>query len=209
MKNKIISVFAAAICLLCCTTAYAAEGVITDLYVDSTGKVEVSGYFDGEGAHDDTAMLMYDGTDLSQLSGNAIDHVMYLDQQKSGNNGTFYYRFQLGERFSESPYALKINGGTLLTTEGTLREIPSKIYNVTDNAMRIGNDIYDIGCPQYTPDNIAASLARGGNKIYYKIGGEWFDMLNPAATGTSYFTIENAVAAAEWDAWRIENYYQY
>ena len=209
MKNKYLAAAVTVTCLIFSVTAQAAEGVINSFYVDSTGKVEVIGCFDGEGARDDTTIIMYDSGVSEFPSGNASDCIMYINQQASGNNGTFYYHFQLNERFSETPYILKVNGGTLISTEGTLREIPSKIYNVADNAMRIGNDIYDIGCPQYTPDNIAGSLARGGNKLYYKIGGEWFNMLAPGATGTSYFVLDNAVPEAEWDAWEIDNYYQY
>ncbi|MDY3030808.1 MAG: hypothetical protein SOS24_03480 [Clostridia bacterium] len=152
-------------------------------------------------------MLMTDGATLT--SQNISDHIMYLDQQALGNNGVFYYRFQIDEKFSESPYELKVQGGTTLTQSGTLREIPSKIYNVADNAIRIGNDVYDIGCPKYTPDNISNSIAEGGNVIYYKIGGKWYDMLNENATSTAYFTAANAISEDEWDTWEIDNYYHY
>lgn len=208
MRNKIISVFVLVICMICCTTVYAAEGTITDFYVDSTGKAEIIGYFD-DTDRECTTMMMYDASNPYEWESDATSHIMYVNQLPMGNNGTFYYHFQIKEKFSKSSYVLKINGGELISDAGTLREIPSKIHNVSDNAMRIGNDIYDIGCPAYTPDNIAASLARGGNRIYYKISGAWFDMLDPAATGTSYFTIDNAIDPAEWDAWVIDNYYQY
>ena len=209
MRNRIYAIVTA-LCLVLGIGVFAdTTGEITTMYVDSTGKAEIIGYFDNANAPYGAAMIMYDGTNLGNLSGDLTEHIMYIDQQPLGNNGTFYYHFQINEQFSQSPYVLKIQGGTMLTQTGTLREIPSKIYNVADNAIRIGNDVYDIGCPDYTPDKISTSIERGGNVIYYKIGGLWFDMLDPNATSSAYFTADNAVPEAEWDAWEIENYYQF
>ncbi len=207
--NKIFAAVAAV--LVFCMTAFAeTTGDFTSFYVDSTGKTEIIGYFEDyplEVKQCGSTMLMTDGMTIT--SQNASDHIMYLDQQNLGNNGVFYYRFQIDEKFSESPYELKVQGGTLLTQTGTLREIPSKIYNIADNAIRIGNDVYDIGCPKYTPDNISNSIAEGGNVIYYKIGGRWYNMLNENATSTAYFVPANAVPESEWDMWEIDNYYHY
>lgn len=209
MRNKIFAIVTALFMILGIGVFADTTGEITTMYVDSTGKAEIIGYFDNANAPYGAAMIMYDGTDLGNLSGNVTNHIMYIDQRPLGNNGTFYYRFQINEQFSQSQYVLKLQGGTLISQEGTLREIPSKIYNVADNAIRIGNDVYDIGCPDYTPDKISMSIEQGGNVIYYKIGGLWFDMLDPNATSSAYFTADNAVPETEWDAWEIENYYQF
>ena len=62
---------------------------------------------------------------------------------------------------------------------------------------------------EFTPDNISASIERGGNTVHYKIDGKWFDMLDPKATDGSYFnSSENAVADEVWDAWEIDNFYK-
>lgn len=204
---KITSAVFAVIMIIFNTTAYAVQGTFSKFYVDSTGTVEVSGYFE-DTAQRDTTILMTDIADI-MTTDNPAEHIMYIDQQPMGNNNVFLYRFQLDEKWSNSPYVLKVNGGELIEMSGTLREIPSKIHNAANNALRVGNDIYDIGCPYYTPDNISASIERGGNKIYYKIGGLWFNMLDPLAVSTEYFKSENAVSEEEWDAWEIDTYYHY
>lgn len=209
MKNKFISCLLLILIVLFAVPVQAAEGVINSFYVDSTGTVEIIGYFD-DTTQTDTTLLM-SNTELTADTSAEIfrESVMYIDQQKKGNNGTFYFHFPLDEKWSESQYVLKMNGGELVTRSGTLRKIPSGIANISNNALRVGNDVYDIGCEGYTSDNIAESLAEGGNQVYYKIGGEWFDMLDEKAINTEYFSLENAVPQSEWDTWEIDTYYHY
>lgn len=184
-------------------------GEIQRFYVDSTGTVELIGYFDNTN-NTSTSMLLTTDADLNTMNNdNIMDIIMYIDQPYLGNNGTFYMHFPLNEKFSESSYVLRMNGGTLLTQTGTLREIPSGINNVSNNALRVGNDIYDVGCMQYTPENISKSIERGGNKVYYKIGDNWFNVLDENAVSTSYFTKDNAIPEAEWDTWEIDTYYHF
>lgn len=213
-RTKLAAALTAVFAIMFCIPMVYADtaettGEIQRFYVDSTGTVELSGYFDNTD-NTSTSMLLTTDADLDTMTDeNIMDIIMYIEQPYLGNNGAFYMRFPLNEKFSESPYVLRMNGGTLLTQTGTLREIPSGIHNVSDNAIRVGNDVYDIGCKGYTPDNISRSIEIGGNIIYYKIGGNWYDMLNPDAVGAEYFTNANAVPEEEWDTWEIGAYYHY
>lgn len=210
MCKRLSIVFAAVFALLFGVRAVysAVTGEIQRFYVDSSGTAELSGYFDNT-EQNSTTMLLTTDADEATIFNAPNENIMYIEQPELGNNGTFYMHFPIDEKFSTSNYVLRMNGGTLLTTSGTLREIPAGISKVADNAIRVGNDAYDIGCNGYTPNNISKSIERGGNKIYYKIGGKWFDMLNPKATSTAYFTDENAVPESEWDLWEIDTYYHY
>lgn len=185
-------------------------GDLQKFYVDSAGRVTINGYFNDDAQTDSTLLLTNTG-DMSVVEQAPNDCIMYIDQEKLGNNGVFLYSFPLNEKFSGSDYVLKVGGGeTILKEEGTLRTIPSGIQGVPDGAIKVGNDVYySLNCASYTPDNVSASIERGGNSVYYKIDGKWFDMLDPKATDGSYFNgSENAVADEVWDAWEIDNFYK-
>ena len=203
MKNKFMAAACAALMILICIPVHAATGVINSFIVDATGKAEVSGYFD-DTDYTDCALLMTEGSDTSDLT---ADKIMYIDQLPLGNNGTYLFRFMIDEKWSEADYTLRLNGGTMLTQAGTLRTIPDKMHNVCDNSIRVGNDIYSLSSLEYMPNKVSESLSRGGNKVYYKIGGMWFNMLDSKATGNDYFTLGNAIPESEWSNWTIDNYY--
>lgn len=211
MKNKniIIIAFVTLLCMLISIPVHAASGKIQSFKVSgTTGTAEVYGYFDDTPLPCST-ILMTNCHPSKLTSGDVSDNVMYINQENLGNNGVFYYRYQIDEKFSESDYILNINGGELLTLEGELPIIPLQIDMVANNAIRVGNDIYDLGHGDYTPENVASSITRGGNVVYYKIGDNWYNMLSEDATGPEYFTEENAIPDEEVDKWIIDTYYHF
>jgi hypothetical protein len=59
-----------------------------------------------------------------------------------------------------------------------------------------------------TAQNVADSLKNGGNTAAFKIGGQWYDLLNPAASTAAYFVPANAIPQAEVGAWRLGKWFK-
>ena len=192
------------------TIAHSAEddvgrNTVVNFAINDSGYFELSGYTDNPDNLWVTILL----TDIEVHSASELNsHVMYINQIDLGNNDAFYISASLAPKWSGSDYVLKLCvGGDTRTYTGNLGEFTNELLSVPDNCMRIGNDIYSLTAPQYTPNNIVASLSAGGNKVFYKIGGYWFNVLEEAATGYDYFTVFNAVPDNVWHYWNIEHYY--
>lgn len=211
MRNKTIGTLLLSLLVWCIPTVTIAKdegGAVKSFTCDDTGYCEIIGYTD-EATEDWLAILMTD-VPVSELSDNAGEHIMYINEINNavGNNGVFYLRFSIQPKWSESDYYLTVNvGGDLGRYSGTLGEMSTDLERVPDNCLRVGNDIYSLTSNYYTPDNVSGSLADGGNHVYYKIGGYWFNVLDEAATSAAYFTLNNVVGMDVWQAWDIENYY--
>ena len=180
-------------------------GTITSFTISNSGTVEVIGYYDNTDWKE-TTILLIRGTDLTE--GITAEDIMYIGQEPMGENNTFYYRFKIDRKFSQQPCTLAISGGALLTVTNVIPDILA-VADVANNALRVGNDFYDIGHAAYTADNISHSIEEGGNIIYYKIGDMWFDMLDEEAIDVDFFVIQNAVAEETITHWEMNNYYHF
>ena len=206
MKKKILIPFFALLCMMCLAVNVHAAGAVEDITVSNTGEVELWGTVENYADNTQVTILMSVGEFSEEIS-----DIMYINQEKVGNNGVFYFDFQVQEQFVGQPYRIYIGSDAedfeLLAIEGNIPDLPNKVYQVNNNAIRIGRDAYDLDCVDYTPDNISKSVEEGGNVICYKIGGMWFDLLDEDATSWEYFVEENAVDEAEWSEWYIRSYY--
>lgn len=211
MKNKTISALLLSLLVWCIptgTTARDEGGAVKSFTCDDSGYCEIIGYTDD--ASENWITLILADIPPAELSGNCTGHVMHIWQENNaiGNNGTFYLRFSIDPKWSGSDYYLNLNaGGDIGRYAGTIGEISTDLERVPDNCLRVGNDIYSLTSDYYTPDDVSGSLADGGNHVYYKIGGYWFNVLDEDATSAAYFTLNNAVGMDAWQAWDIENYY--
>lgn len=210
MRSKILSVACMIVMLIFAaapsvTVTAASTGTITSLTISDSGVFEIIGYYD-DTDWTASALLLFKGTELS--SDISSEDIMYINQEPLGNNNTFYYRFKVDERFSEQPYVLAINGGELISVTGTVPRILD-VIDVANNALRVGDDFYDIGHVMYTPNNIADSIEYGGNVIYYKIGDMWFDVLDENATSAAYLVSSNATPEEEVSQWYMRKYHHF
>lgn len=85
----------------------------------------------------------------------------------------------------------------------------ASIDDVDNNSLRIGNDIYSLESSNLTDDNIANSIANGGNKVFYKYNGRWFDVY-AASSDAFWDNPSNALSTAEVAAWssELDNWYK-
>ena len=95
----------------------------------------------------------------------------------------------------------------VFTTTIEIPELPPGIEVVEDNSVLYGRDAYYVPGALYTPDSIAESIAFGGNNIYYKIGGLWYDLMDEDAVDNSFLTGENATDEKKIEALNPRYYY--
>lgn len=173
-----------------------------------TGQVEVWGIIENYSADDEVTILMTRAENDKDIQS---DDIMYINQQKIGNNGVFFFEFYIDERFSREDYELRIGssveGFTTLKATGTLPQMPAIVYQISNNAVVIGMDAYNLDSPYYESENIIKSLADGGNKMYYRINDMWFDVLDEECTSWEYLTEDNEIPETEWSIWYIRQYY--
>ncbi len=205
MKIKSMAVAVATLLLfMFCSMPVGAEesAVITSFEISPSGVAEICGYVQEEG--EQVAILMATGDGMSITP----ETVIYIDQIEAGVNGAFILKFIVPSKWAGGEYTIGVGGENVSATRqrGTLGALPALIHRVDDNSLRIGKDIYSFGS-YLTPENAAASLTFGGNVVYYKIGGMWFDLQSEAATSSAYLTEENAVPEEEYTAWEIRTYY--
>ena len=134
--------------------------------------------------------------------------IIGIDQMTAGINGGFI--FTMGFGIINDDVEIRVGGNGidtpalisahLMTTNATIDE-------VSNNSVKIGLDVYDLSGDHVTPDNIANSLKVGGNSIAFKIGGKWYDLLNPRADSSAYLVSQNAINETTVHGWVLNKWY--
>lgn len=76
------------------------------------------------------------------------------------------------------------------------------------NLIRVGNDIYDLNGPHYKLENVLGSIARGGNLLYFKIFGRWYELHSGNIKSLDdLLDPEKAVPEAEVRTWPLDYWY--
>ena len=88
--------------------------------------------------------------------------------------------------------------------------IAATIDDVTDNSLLIGMDVYQLSdTDNYILEKILDSITTGGNKVFYKINGLWFDLLSGDITSPADFTNpDKAIPHDEVESWELRNWYK-
>lgn len=138
-----------------------------------------------------------------------MDNLVHIDQVSTGNNGTFLIQFVVDKKWSEK--TLVVKGGTLYgdnyTTTIQLPELPPGIEIVNNNSVLYGRDAYYVPGTYYTPNNIADSIAYGGNNVYFKIGDNWYNLMDEKAVDNSFLVKANATPSENIVALNPRYYY--
>lgn len=190
------------------------EIIIDSASVDKTGILEVIGHCSaGEVGTQISFMLCPE--ECMDESGHLITdvpsnlQVIYIDQVSTGNNGTFLIKAKVGSKWSDT--TARMAGGSSLGGYYTqileIPDIPPGLEVVTTNSVMYGRDIFLASGGFYTPDNIAASIAYGGNGVYFKLGDKWYDLMDEKARDNSFLVAENAVSADRIEELRPRFYY--
>ena len=218
--KKILTSLFLSVALLLSTSVFpvqaaANEIILETLIVTETGYVEVYGYIEGVNKADvQVSFLLIEGTNWNTLnSSNASNVIAYIDQQGTSNNGSFLFKCQLNERYLGKTLTLGMNhsGGdstTLLKETINPEDDGVLLRNIANNDVIYGLDAYQLTSPQLTARNVADSLTYGGNKIYYKLGNNWYDLLDERATDNSFLVSSNKTAFTTMQTLDLRYYYK-
>lgn len=179
--------------------------VITTLEVDSAGHATVIGYIPTANEKTQVTCLVMDSETLQ-----TADQIAWIDQMTVGYNGTFLTKFIIPDRFSGKTLYFRFGSDAdteTITEKYKLGTIKPGIENITNGSVIYGNDAYMCDSGYLTPENVANSIVYGGNKIYFKIGNRWYDLLNTEATSNEYLKAENAMSDTEVQKISIRYYY--
>lgn len=142
------------------------------------------------------------------------DDIAYIDQFKTGTNGSFMLRFQLlTDRISSSKGHKKIY--IIMNSEGCsvsnylevdVLPVTGTVSSVKSNSIRVGMDVYDASSTRLTEDNLLDSMKRGGNELYFKLGSYWYDLLDDKCVNSDWLVSSNALTTTEvnnllWGQW--------
>lgn len=219
MKKRIIAFVLAVILTLVAypiTSASAVEPEITIISaeIDSTGVFEVIGQVEGVAVGTQVSFLMcsedaWDTTGYPIQSKVNAESVAYIDQVGTGNNGTFIVQGQVAEKWGGQ--TLRFAGASSYGGYYTqIMSVPQMAYDISiieNNSVIYGRDAYLVTSTFYNADNIAMSMKEGGNRIYYKLGDKWYDLLDPDALDNSFLVSENAISDSKVEECKPRYYY--
>lgn len=196
-------------------SAATAEIVVQTFTISETGSVEVYGYIDGapiiSGGYQVTFLLV-EGSDWNALnSNNAGEIIAYIDQQGTSNNNSFLFKCQIADKFLGKTLTLGMNSNAdteLFKETIDANESEFSLKTIANNDVIYGADAYQLTSPQLTARNVADSLVYGGNKIYYKLGNEWYDLLDEDAVDNSYLVPNNKVNYSDMQDMSLRYYYK-
>ncbi|OQB15697.1 MAG: hypothetical protein BWY15_00410 [Firmicutes bacterium ADurb.Bin193] len=188
---------------------------ITLLSVSSTTAVSYSVNLYEGGRIEATGNTSQPGGEVTFLVSKAGEpvippNIIHIYQATSAANGTFLFRFNLSEQLKETTLDFKVGGvgiDTVIKKTLTIPDFPINIASIEDNSVRAGVDVYQLFSPHYTADNVLDSIIAGGNTIYYRIGGNWYDLLDSRATSAAFFVPENAIDPGIVVMWQLDTWY--
>lgn len=219
MKKRIIAFIFAVVFMVASypiTPASAVEPKITIISaeIDSNGDFEVIGQVESVTVGTQVSFLMcseeaWDKTGHIIESKFNADSIAYIDQVGTGNNGTFVVKGQVAEKWQNQTlrFAGASSYGGYYTQTMSVPAMTNDINIIANNSVIYGRDAYLVTGAFYNADNIATSIKEGGNRIYYKLGNKWYDLLDPDALDNSFLVSENAISDSKVEECKPRYYY--
>lgn len=141
-------------------------------------------------------------------------HIAYIDQFATGKNGSFCLKFKLmTDRISSTKGFKKIYIAMNATdcsisnyAECDVLAVGGDYTGVPNNSIRVGCDVFEMASPALTDDNVLDSIKNGGNELYFKMGNNWYDLLDDKCVNSNYLVSTNAVPDSKlkslgWSKW--------
>lgn len=211
--HRLLAALIAVVIILAPAAVFAAndsEIIIDSVSVDNTGAAEAIGHITNATADTQaTNLVMTKGG-----SGNGTvltgDTVLWIDQITVGRNGTFLFKFNVPPKFSKDTVVFRFgtdSGAESVSIDYEIPELPPDITCVANNSALYGRDVYTLDSAYLKAQYVTDSIIHGGNIIYYKIGGRWYDLLDPAATSSAYLVSANAESDTDMKKLPLRYYY--
>ena len=87
-------------------------------------------------------------------------------------------------------------------------EILFEVSDVSNNSIRVGLDVYEMSSPLLTEDSIVDSIKSGGNQLYFKLGDNWYDLLDDKCVSSDWLVSDNSLTINEIDSMLWSKYYR-
>lgn len=190
----------------------ASEVIIDSLNVDAAGHAEVIGRVSGGVAGETQVSCLVHTADWD-ISKTALtgDNVLWIDQRAVGNNGVFLFEFEVRPKYSQKSVVFNFGSDAgeveKVKMSYTIPTLAPDIECVANNSVLYGNDVYMLDSTYLTAQNVTDSIKHGSNIIYFKVGDNWYNLLDPEATSNAYLVKANAVSLDNMRKLKLRYYY--
>ena len=169
---------------------------ITKVYLDEysvgNGNFAITGYIENAEENSEATIVISDNAEI--IDGNII----YIWQVSAGANGAFIFKGEYDAVYGGKTAYINIGATGCERRTRKRIELPfafnGSIETVANNSAVYGADVYRIeNNADLNAANVRDSILTGGNCLYYKIGGNFYDLLDEDARDSGYFVPENAM----------------
>ena len=145
-------------------------------------------------------------TDFNTLR---AEQVRWIYQAETDGTGKATCEFRVDPTNTDQTWLLGSGSSSGLVTKSVyIPRYQPDVSDIPDNYIRIGNDVYSMNSPALTNSAILDSLRDGGNHVYYKVNGRWYNVLADQATSSAFFTnTNNAENEGSVNNWSLVKYY--
>lgn len=178
------------------------QTIIKTFTVSETGKCEVYGYIKNVTHGDQITILVTLGNEKDALNLGDGSKISYINQITAGNNHSFLFKFNVRDEHVGKTLTLGIGNDSDAPVVRQTYTPPKSgdkftLNTIANNDVIYGRDVYSLDSSWLTARNVADSIVYGDNKIYYKIGNNWYDLLDKDATDSSFLVEKNAMSETE------------
>ena len=156
--------------------------------------------------------------EFSSLSNTELsNNIAYIDEFETGKNGSFYMTFKLinvdgisYEKGKTKIYIIMNSEECNISNylEVDVLPVNGSVSDISSASIRVGLDVYELGSPLLTEDNLTDSIKRGGNELCIKLGNNWYDLLDDKCTDNSYLQSKNAMSQSDINNRLWSRYYK-
>jgi len=189
--------------ILLCINTFALGSLTMNVNLYEGGRIDVNGVISTGSDKQLTFLVIEDGLPVTG------ENIIYIDQQASTTNGTYLFRFTVpvAKRGHTLEFKIGSTEAPTISKQLVIPDFPINIGSVENNSVRVGIDVYQMQSTYYVVNNVIDSLKQGGNTIYYKIGDNWYDLLNTNARSSAWLVPTNAVNTTIVTEWLLDMWY--
>lgn len=209
------------------TSIVAHAATITSLYdnatasINQTGTCTIRGKINPNGGS--VALIVVTDNGLQKFKSNNTgslsvpeDVVMIVQTDNVGSTGEYLFTFAIPSELAFKTIHVLMGTNDPSITDGgingnTLKiDVPNiqlKLIEIKNQSVRIGNDIYALDSNYYTRERVVASLKKGNNVIWYKVGNYWYNLLDEDCLSNEYLKSANSLKNSILEKFMFGVYY--
>lgn len=205
----------------------AEAATITSIYSNATvsinqvGTCTIRGKINPNGGS--VALLVVTDKGLQKFKSNSTSSlgvptdIIMIDQTDNvGSTGEYLFTFAIPSEMAFKTIYVLMGTNDSNITDGGINgkylsvEVPNiqlKLTEIKNQSVRIGNDIYALDSNYYTRDRVIASLKKGNNVIWYKVGNYWYNLLDEDCLSNEFLKSSNSLKNSVLEKFTFGVYY--